>query len=97
MTRRPPPKDHSAHERSRRPPPASSEPRGPFRPRSPDLVALYGAHPVRAALTARKRKLLTLYATETALPRIKDLAQAAGLEPRLVDSRDLERRLGADA
>ena len=52
---------------------------------------------MRAALTARKRKLLTLYATETALPRINELAQAAGLEPRLVDSRDLERRLGPEA
>lgn len=97
MTRRTPPKDRSGQERGRRAPVAPSETRGPFRPASPDLVALYGAHPVRAALTARKRKLLTLYATDTALPRIKDLASAAGLEPRLVDARDLERRLGAEA
>ena len=39
-------------------------------PPSPDVVMLYGAHAVRAALTAGRRKLLTLYATETALPRI---------------------------
>ncbi|MBM3654634.1 MAG: 23S rRNA (guanosine(2251)-2'-O)-methyltransferase RlmB, partial [Alphaproteobacteria bacterium] len=97
MTRRPPPKDRSAPERGRRAPAPPSDARGPFRPASPDLVALYGAHPVRAALTARKRKLLALYATETALPRIRDLAAAAGLAPRLVDSRDLERRLGAEA
>ncbi|HEY8124296.1 MAG TPA: RNA methyltransferase [Methylocystis sp.] len=97
MTRRPPPKDRGGHERGRRAPVPQSEGRGPFRSASPDLVALYGAHPVHAALTARKRKLLTLYATETALPRIKDLALAAGLEPRLVDARDLERRLGPEA
>lgn len=97
MSRRPPPRDRSAHEKGRRAPTTPSEGRGPFRPASPDLVALYGAHPVRAALTARRRKLLTLYATETAFPRIQDLARSAGLEPRLVDARDLERRLGADA
>jgi len=97
MTRRPPPRDRSAPEKRRRAPAPPAETRSPFRPAAPDLVALYGAHPVRAALTARRRKLLTLYATETALPRIKDLACAAGLEPRLVDSRDLERRLGAEA
>jgi 23S rRNA (guanosine2251-2'-O)-methyltransferase len=97
MTRRPPPKDRSAHERGRRTTVAQSETRSLFRAASPDLVTLYGAHAVRAALTARKRKLLTLYASETALPRIKDLALAAGLEPRLVDARDLERRLGPEA
>ncbi len=95
MTRRPPPRDHQARER--RAPPQPKHAPGPFRAPSPDVVTLYGAHAVRAALTAGKRKLLTLYATETALPRIKDLAQAAGLEPRLVDGRDLERRLGMEA
>ncbi len=97
MSRRPPPKDRSAHERGRRATVPQSEGRGPFRAASPDLVTLYGAHAVRAALTARKRKLLTLYASETALPRINELALAAGLEPRLVDARDLERRLGPEA
>jgi len=97
MTRRPPPRDRGAQEKMNRAPRAQSKAGTPFRPASPDLVTLYGAHPVRAALTARKRKLLALYATETALPRINELAQAAGLEPRLVDARDLERRLGAEA
>lgn len=97
MSRRPPPRDRGAQEKTSRAPRAPSKAGTPFRPAAPDLVTLYGAHPVRAALTARKRKLLALYATETALPRISELAQAAGLEPRLVDARDLERRLGAEA
>lgn len=97
MSRRPLPRDRGAQEKTSRAPRAPSKAGAPFRPAAPDLVTLYGAHPVRAALTARKRKLLALYATETALPRISELAQAAGLEPRLVDARDLERRLGAEA
>jgi 23S rRNA (guanosine2251-2'-O)-methyltransferase len=58
---------------------------------------LYGAHAVREALVAGKRKLLTLYATENAAPRIAEAARAAGLEPRLVDARELSKRLGEDA
>jgi 23S rRNA (guanosine2251-2'-O)-methyltransferase len=71
--------------------------RGPFRAPSPDVVTLYGAHAVREALKSGRRKLLALYATETALPRIADLASAAGLAPKLVDARDLSRRLGEEA
>lgn len=71
--------------------------RGPFRAPSADLVTLYGAHAVREALVARRRKLLALYATEGALPRIADLAREAGLEPRLVDGHDLTRHLGEEA
>ena len=70
---------------------------GPFRPAGPDLVTIYGAHAVRAALTAGRRKLLALYTTETALPRIDALARDAGLQPRLVETRDLDARLGPDA
>ncbi|HEY8162914.1 MAG TPA: 23S rRNA (guanosine(2251)-2'-O)-methyltransferase RlmB [Methylocystis sp.] len=110
MSRRPPPKnqekDRRKEERPREerqkgdrpsPRPRAEPQRGPFRPTSPDVVTLYGAHAVRAALEGRRRKLLALYATETALPRIADLAGAAGLEPRLVDARDLSRRLGEEA
>lgn len=75
----------------------AESPRGPFRPPSPELVTLYGAHAVREALTSRRRKLVALYATETALPRIADLARAAGLEPRLVEARELTRHLGEEA
>jgi 23S rRNA (guanosine2251-2'-O)-methyltransferase len=77
----------------------ANEPResSPFRGPSPEVVAIYGAHAVREALTAGKRKLLSLYATQNALPRIADIARAAGLEPRLIEARDLARRLGEDA
>ena len=70
---------------------------GPFRPPGPDLVTIYGAHAVRAALAAGRRKLLALYATEAALPRIDALARAAGLTPHPVEARDLDSRLGPDA
>ncbi len=76
---------------------ASRNERSPFQPPSPEIAILYGAHAVRAALTARKRKLLALYATDAAAPRIADLAQTARLEPRIVEARDLDRRLGDGA
>jgi len=69
----------------------------PFRAPSAEVVTLYGAHAVREALVSGRRKLLTLYATQTAAPRIADLARAAGLEPRIVDGRDLDRKLGEDS
>lgn len=103
MSRRLPPKDR----RRDAPPPSgkvtqrdgarSDSPHGPFRGPSPEVVTLYGAHAVREALKSGRRKLLSLYATESALPRIADLAKAAGLDPRLVDARELSRRLGQDA
>ncbi len=83
-----------------RPPPRrapAGQSAGPFRAPSPDIVILYGAHAVRAALTANRRKLLTLYATEVALPRIAGDASAAGLTPRVVENRDLDHRLGPEA
>jgi 23S rRNA (guanosine2251-2'-O)-methyltransferase len=70
---------------------------GPFRAPSPDIVVLYGYHAVRAALTAKRRKLLSLFATEAALPKILDAAHGAGLIPRIVESRDLDHRLGPEA
>ncbi|CAJ0862134.1 hypothetical protein AMST5_01461 [freshwater sediment metagenome] len=100
MSRRPPPKDRPrpGREKPRSAPAVRTDsPRGPFRPPSPEVVTLYGAHSVRAALTGGRRKLLALYATETALPRIAELARAAGLEPHLVDARDLTRHLGEEA
>jgi 23S rRNA (guanosine2251-2'-O)-methyltransferase len=98
MSRRPPPRDRAKGER---PPPRergrAESSRGPFRGASNDVVTLYGAHAVREALQSGRRKLLALYATENALPRISDLAKAAGLEPRLIDARELSRHLGDEA
>ncbi len=66
-------------------------------PRPADVALIHGAHAVREALTAGKRKLIALYATANALPRIDAAAKAAGLTPRLVEARELSRRLGEDA
>jgi 23S rRNA (guanosine2251-2'-O)-methyltransferase len=65
--------------------------------KSDDVALLYGAHTVREALLAGKRELLTLYATENAWPRIAEDASRAGLEPRLVEARELTRQLGEEA
>ena len=64
---------------------------------SGDVALLYGAHTVREALLAGKRELLALYATENAWPRIVEVAERAGLEPRLIEARELTRRLGEEA
>jgi 23S rRNA (guanosine2251-2'-O)-methyltransferase len=94
MSRRPPPKDQprrrderqSDRPKGARPHesrPRGDAPKGPFRAPSPEVVTLYGAHAVREALKGGRRKLLALY--------------AAGIEPRLVDARDLARHLGEEA
>lgn len=68
-----------------------------FRAAGPDLVALYGLHAVREALAVRRRKLLALYATAPAAERLKDDLAQAGLTATIVESRDLDRRLGPGA
>ncbi|HXY57573.1 MAG TPA: 23S rRNA (guanosine(2251)-2'-O)-methyltransferase RlmB [Methylocystis sp.] len=62
-----------------------------------DISLIYGAHAVREALAARRRKFVALHATVNALPRVAELAAAVGLKPRVVDARELTRRLGPDA
>ncbi|HMK88176.1 MAG TPA: RNA methyltransferase [Methylocystis sp.] len=61
------------------------------------VALIYGAHAVREALAAGKRKPLALYATANALPRVADAAAAAGLKPQIVEARELTRRLGPEA
>lgn len=68
-----------------------------FQAALPDVALLYGAHAVREALATGRRKLLALHATENALPRIADAAAAVGLTPRIVEARELTRRLGEEA
>ena len=83
----------SAH--NRRPPAGKQRRDGGARPTEAALI--YGAHAVREALTAGKRKLVALYATANAIARIEDAAKAAGLKPQLVEARELTRRLGEEA
>ncbi|MFO1116680.1 MAG: 23S rRNA (guanosine(2251)-2'-O)-methyltransferase RlmB [Beijerinckiaceae bacterium] len=68
-----------------------------FRKPDRDLVALYGAHAVREALVAKKRKLLDLFATPQAAERIRAEADAARVPLHVVDPVDLDRRLGPGA
>jgi 23S rRNA (guanosine2251-2'-O)-methyltransferase len=58
------------------------------------MVALYGFHAVLQALRNKRRKLLTLYATEAAAERLKPDIEAAGVPLHIVDSDALARRLG---
>jgi len=76
---------------------ATRETGSPFRAPASELIALYGYHAVREALVAQRRKLLALYATESAAPRIADVARAAGLEPKIIEAQALDRRLGPDS
>jgi len=62
-----------------------------------EIALIYGAHAVREALAAGRRELLALHASANALPRIAEAAAAAGLEPRIIDPRELTKRLGPDA
>jgi 23S rRNA (guanosine2251-2'-O)-methyltransferase len=94
------PQSRDGNGRGRRPPSPPRHTSGeetPFRRPSADIVVLYGAHAVREALLAGRRKLLTLYATEGAAERIAPLAAAAGLTPRIVDARALSQWLGEES
>ena len=66
-------------------------------PKSPGVVAIFGFHAVRAALQARRRPLITLYATEAAAARLAGEIAAAGLVAQVATADDLSRRLGREA
>jgi 23S rRNA (guanosine2251-2'-O)-methyltransferase len=61
------------------------------------LVALYGFHAVREALRTRRRRLLTLFATEAAAGKLAADIQGAGLSASIVEAETLSRRLGPSA
>lgn len=58
---------------------------------------LYGTHAVRAALTAKRRKILAVFATQPAAERMAEDFAAASLTPHIVTGDDLARRLGQNA
>jgi len=68
-----------------------------FRRPSAELIVLYGTHAVRAALTAKRRKILGAFATPQAMERMAADFAAAGLMPQPVSNEDLSRRLGQNA
>jgi 23S rRNA (guanosine2251-2'-O)-methyltransferase len=51
---------------------------------------------VREALVAKRRKLLTLYATEAAAPRIEQAAKEADVAVKIVEAQAFDRRFGAE-
>ena len=80
-------------------PPREPDDQGRGRAHKPggDGTLVYGFHAVLAALTARRRKLVAIQATEAAAARLAREIAAAGLSPRIVTAEDLARRLGANA
>lgn len=68
-----------------------------FRPRATELTVLFGYHPVREALRMRRRKLLTLFATEAAATRLQPEIAEAGLPITIVEASLLDAQLGRDA
>ncbi len=84
---------------SGKPSPASRPSAAPplFRRASGDVALIYGTHAVRAAIAAKRRQILAVFATAPALERLAADFSAAGLTPQLVTNEDLARRLGANA
>ncbi len=68
-----------------------------FRRPSAELCVLYGTHAVRAALQAKRREILSLFATPPVAERLAQDFTAAGMIPQIVSNDDLARRLGAQA
>jgi 23S rRNA (guanosine2251-2'-O)-methyltransferase len=76
---------------------SASMPQPAFRRPSAELSVLYGIHAVRAAIAAKRRKILSVFATAPVAQRLAaDLAEA-GLTPQIVGNEDLARRLGQNA
>ncbi|MCI0600047.1 MAG: 23S rRNA (guanosine(2251)-2'-O)-methyltransferase RlmB [Beijerinckiaceae bacterium] len=67
------------------------------RPADSGIATLYGSHAVREALRAGRRKLFAIYATEAAAARLAGDIANVGMCPHIVETQDLERRLGPGA
>jgi len=70
---------------------------GPARGSDTERVLLYGLHPVEAALANPRRRIGRLVATENAAHRLGPLMAKRGVTPELVNPKELDRLLGADA
>ena len=69
--------------------------RAPDRPAeagAPNVARIYGFHSVEAALTAPRRELIRLYATEAVAERLKGVIEARGVETRVVSLEDVAGR-----
>lgn len=86
--------DHPArHARARE----TLAPAPPFRSPASGIAVLYGFHTVREALRAGRRKILDIYVTAQAVPKLAGDIARAGLQPHIIGAEDLSRRLGAQA
>ncbi len=65
--------------------------------RNPEIVRLWGFHPVREALRSKYREILRLWATAEAASRLQSEIGARGIEARLTTLEDLNQRLPQDA
>src|SRR4051794_5827501 len=63
----------------------------------PNLVLLYGFHPVREALRAKRRRIVRLDATPEAAERLSVEIAAARVAVNIVSAQDLSARLGPQA
>jgi 23S rRNA (guanosine2251-2'-O)-methyltransferase len=68
-----------------------------FRRPAAELSVLYGIHAVRAALTAKRRKILAVFATPQVAQRMAEDLALAGVTPQIVSGDDIARRLGQNA
>ena len=62
-----------------------------------DTALLYGYHAVAAALANPRRTIQRLLVSEGAAQRLAEAIEARALKPEIVEPRDLDRLLGADA
>ena len=69
----------------------------PFRRPAAELAILYGVHPVREALRMKRRKLLTLFATEAAAARLSVEIAESGVPLQIVEGARLDQQLGREA
>ena len=89
--------------------PAAERPEGREQPRvnrrgarreergDPDLVRLWGFHPVREALRSKHREVVRLWATPEAASRLTAEIEARGIEIRPTTPEELAQRLPQDA
>ncbi len=71
--------------------------RGKPAPEGSGKTSLYGTHAVEAALLNPQRVIHALFLTGNAHERLSPVLSERGLKPEIVTSRDLAKKLGADA
>lgn len=82
-------RDHQSHSADTRKPPRALA--------GDDQTVLYGYHAVAAALANPRRTLRRILVSDSAAHRLDAILAHAAVTPEIVDPRDLDRWLGADA